>query len=603
MITPRDYQQNAHDAVIEWVKRSTEACVIEAPTGAGKSVIIAMLANTLTNISKGKHVLCLAPSAELVTQNRAKYLATGEPASIYSASAGQKCLKHPVVFATPGTFKSKARAVGGKFCAVVLDEAHRITPTVQAIIEDMRLSNPNLRVIGLSATPYRLGTGYIYQTDETGRAYGPDKALNPYFAARVFTISAKELLGRGFLTPPVIGKINAENYETLHLELNKRGQFDSGDVDRAFIGHGRKTALIVADVVAQARDRHGVMLFAATVQHAKEVLDSLPPSLSAIITGETPKSERDSIIERFKAQELKYLVNVDVLTTGFDADHVDVIALLRATESVSLLQQIIGRGLRIRHGKDDCLVLDYAQNIDRHCPDGDVFNPQIKTKVSTGESVAIDVKCPLCSTKLEFTARPNPDNYDIDDNGYFSLYGQQVETEHGPMPAHFGRRCYGLVSIGRGLMDQCSYRWTSKPCPECNEPNDIAARYCCECRAELVDPNDKLIADFKAAKKDPHRVQIDRLIGYEINDTVSQSGQEYKVVQFNTEYRSFPKRYMPWMRREWASFVKATQDGTITPETITYRKNEKTNFYDVLAFNMPADTPESISYDTQSLTI
>ena len=191
MIQPRDYQQNAHDAVIEWVKRSTEPCVVEAPTGAGKSVIIAMLASTLTNISKGKHVLCLAPRAELVVQNREKYLATGEPASVYSASAGQKCLKHPVVFATPGTFKGKARAIGGKFCAVVLDEAHGITPTVRQIIEDMRVSNPNLRIIGLSATPYRLGTGYIYQTDETGRAYGPDKALDPYFAARVFTISAR----------------------------------------------------------------------------------------------------------------------------------------------------------------------------------------------------------------------------------------------------------------------------------------------------------------------------------------------------------------------------------------------------------------------------
>src|SRR5690606_3178837 len=322
---------------------------------------------------------------------------------------------------------------------------------------------------------------------------------------------------------------------------------------------------------------------------------------SAIITGATPKAERDRIISEFKAQKIKYLVNVDVLTTGFDADHVDVIALLRATESVSLLQQIIGRGLRISHGKVDCLVLDYAQNIDRHCPDGDVFNPTIKTKSAGGESVAIDVKCPVCSTKIEFTARPNPDNYDIDEHGYFTLYGQQVETEHGPMPAHFGRRCYGLVPVGRGIMDQCSYRWTSKPCPECNEPNDIAARYCCECKAELVDPNDKLIADFKAAKKDPHRVQIDRLIGYEINDTVSQSGQEYKVVHCNTEYRSLPKRYMPWMRREWQSFMKATQDGTVTPETITYRKNEKTNFYDVLAFNMPADSLENFKHEKEQL--
>jgi DNA repair protein RadD len=590
----RDYQQAAHDAIVSWVRKSKEPCVVEAPTGSGKSHIIAAVAETLTTISQGKHVLCLAPSAELVTQNREKYLATGNPASIYSASAGQKCLKHPVVFATPGTFKGKARTIGGKFCAVVLDEAHRITPTVKGIIADMQSANPNLRVIGLSATPYRLGSGLIYQIDENGKAYGPDQAVNPYFAARVYRITARELLDRGFLTRPVIGHINTENYETLHLELNSRGQFDAKDVDRAFIGHGRKTAMIVADVVRQARDRTGVMFFAATVAHAHEVLESLPPSLSAIITGETKKDERAAIINQFKAQKIKYLVNVDVLTTGFDADHVDVIALLRATESVSLLQQIIGRGLRIRDGKDDCLVLDYAQNIERHCPDGDLFNPQIKTHIAKGDGSTIDVKCPACKTALSFSARPNDDGYDIDEYGYFSLYGQQIETDHGPMPAHYGRRCYGLIPIGRGEMEQCAYRWTSKPCPECNEPNDIAARYCVACKAELVDPNDKLIADFKAAKKDPERVQTDRLVSYSVKDTVTQSGRECKVVDFDTEYRNFRVWYMP-ERREWASFLNATNGGTTKPESITYRKEPGKIFYRVLAFGLPIDTPESIA--------
>ena len=102
------------------------------------------------------------------------------------------------------------------------------------------------------------------------------------------------------------------------------------------------------------------MLFAATVRHAEEVMASLPPDLSAMITGDTPKGERASIIARFKARRIKYLVNVAVLTTGFDAPHVDVIAILRKTESVGLLQQIIGRGLRLHDDKRDCLVLDYA---------------------------------------------------------------------------------------------------------------------------------------------------------------------------------------------------------------------------------------------------
>jgi len=103
------------------------------------------------------------------------------------------------------------------------------------------------------------------------------------------------------------------------------------------------------------------MFFAATVQHAEEVYASLPPEISAILTALTGKTKRKKIIASFKRQEIKYLVNVGVLTRGFDADHVDVIAILRATESVALLQQIIGRGLRIREGKEDCLILDYAE--------------------------------------------------------------------------------------------------------------------------------------------------------------------------------------------------------------------------------------------------
>src|SRR5690606_4901840 len=103
MLVPRFYQSDAHDAVIEHWKKSVLPVLIEAATGAGKSVIVALIARALYNLSGGKRVLCLAPSAELVTQNHEKYLALGEKASIYSASAGQKSLRHQVVFATEGT--------------------------------------------------------------------------------------------------------------------------------------------------------------------------------------------------------------------------------------------------------------------------------------------------------------------------------------------------------------------------------------------------------------------------------------------------------------------------------------------------------------------
>jgi DNA repair protein RadD len=163
-------------------------------------------------------------------------------------------------------------------------------------------------------------------------------------------VGARDLIEQGFLTEPVIGGTMAEGYDTHGLTPNAQGKFDAADVDRAYHGHGRKTAAIVADVVRQAQDRQGVMFFAATVRHAQEIMASLPPELSVMVTGETGKSERDSLIRRFKAKAIKYLVNVSVLTTGFDAPHVDLIAILRKTESVGLLQQIIGRGLRICPG-------------------------------------------------------------------------------------------------------------------------------------------------------------------------------------------------------------------------------------------------------------
>jgi DNA repair protein RadD len=385
-INLRDYQQESHDAIINWVRANLAPCLIEAATGAGKSFIIAKVADTLLKLS-GKGVLCIAPSAELVEQNREKYLLTGEPASIYSASLGRKDMRHPVVFGTPGTLKKRAHRIGDKFCAVVIDEAHGITPTVKHIIDEMKRVNPQLRVIGLTATPYRLNTGYIYQLDENDKLVAEYEAIDPYFAKLVHKIPAHLLIERGYLTPPVIGDTDS-HYDASHLKVNASGKFNAKEVDKAFVGRGRKTSKIVADIVARSRDKQGVMIFAATVQHAQEIMESLPPQISAIVTGGTKKGERKDIIKRFKRKEIKYIVNVSVLTTGFDAPHVDVVALMRATESVGLLQQIIGRGLRLHEDKEYCLILDYAENIERHCPDGDLFNPNI-VAYKKGEAVPL----------------------------------------------------------------------------------------------------------------------------------------------------------------------------------------------------------------------
>jgi DNA repair protein RadD len=585
----RPYQSQAHDAAIDWIKKCTSPCVLELPTGSGKSLIVAAIANTLHKVSGGKHILCLVPSKELLEQNAEKYRDTGNQCSLFSASVGETCLKHPVVFGTPVSVKNKIHRFGAKFCAVVLDEAHRITPTVKSIIESLVQHNPNLRVIGLSATPYRLGDGYIYRMDEHGNAHGEDKAKKPYFNARVFTVYARDLIQQGYLTQPIIGGINSGHYDTLDMELNSMGKFASVDIDRAFHGQGRLTSSIVGDIVSQAVNRQGVMIFAATVQHAHEVLESLPPGLSCIVTGKTPKKEREQILQKFKSRQLKYLVNVSVLTTGFDAPHVDLIAILRATESVSLLQQIIGRGLRIDDNKDDCLILDYAENIDRHCPDGDIFNPEIEASTDYVAGEAIKAQCPECKAHNEFAPVINEAKHEVDVNGYFiDLEGIRLETEFGEMSAHHGRRCYGEVfnkTISK--LVRCSYRWTFKPCVHCEAENDIAARYCCECKGELINPNDRLVADFQMKKKDPTQIQTDKVVAMRATPTLSKAGNECLRVDFVTEYRSFPVWFSSKMQPFLDRFNRITSDGTITPNTITYRK--KGDFYAIYGYNEVAD--------------
>lgn len=591
----RPYQEEAVAASLDWMRTSVSPFIVEAATGAGKSLLVSAVAHAIHDMTK-KRVLCLAPSAELVTQNREKYLSLGEKASMFSASAGGKELRHPVVFGSPLTVKNNISRFLNGYSLVIIDEAHGITPTVKSIIEAMKGGNPLLRVMGLSATPYRLGDGWIFRMNPDGTVNGDDVAKDPYFTKCVYRIGARSLIEDGYLTPPVIGTTGAESYDTSGLSLNSRGQFDAGDIDRAYHGHGRLTSSIVGDVVSKAMDRKGVMFFSATVQHANEIVASLPPQLTAIITGETKKSERDRIIKAFKEQRIKYLVNVSVLTTGFDAPHVDLIAILRRTESVGLLQQIIGRGLRLSPGKTDCVILDYAGNIETHCPDGDLFAPVIKSYIGGGPSSGMSCTCPECGFENKFTARPDYLEMPHDEAGYVvDLDGTQVMGEYGPIPAHFGRRCFGMVrSLPRGEYERCNYRWTFKRCPNCDAENDIAARYCCQCKSEIIDPNEKLAMEFAAMKRDPTRLQTDAVISMECKPGISAKGNETLRVEFVTPYRQFTIWLRPQAedyrgRAEWDVFVAATNDRTIIPNTVTYRKDAQSGFYKVIAYNREAD--------------
>lgn len=234
----------------------------------------------------------------------------------------------------------------------------------------------------------------------------------------------------------------------------------------------------------------------------------------------------------------------------------------------------------IEPDKTNAMILDYAQNIDRHCPDGDIFAPDIRAYGEKKESADIEAHCPLCATVNVFSARKNDEGFQVDEHGYFiDLAGMRIQTEFGFMPAHYGRRCLGGEP-------QCTYRWTHKKCPVCNAENDIAARYCCECKAELVDPGEKLKADFISHKKDPTQIQIDEIVSYQTYETLSRSGNEVLRADIVTPYRSFSVWAMkaPKTARQQKD-LRLLTDLDEPPFSVTYKKDAETQFYRILGFN------------------
>ena len=602
-LTPRPYQQEAHDAVIAWWKLSKESCVVAAATGSGKSLIISMIAKTLFDLSGGKRILCLAPSSELVKQNAEKYESFGNECSIYSASIS-KSLRHQVVFASEGTFKKIAKKMGAEFAGVIIDECHRTTATVKQIISDMRETSPNLRVCGLSASPYRLNDGYVYQYGMDKTPIPHEQTRNPFYHSLVYEITAPELIEMGFLTRPHADTNHAASYDMEGVNYS-----DKKESDKAVEGKGRLTAGIVADIVNHSYNRKGVMIFAATVKHAQEIMESLPSDNSRMIGGDInmAKAERNAIVGDFKAMRYKYLVNVATMTTGVDFTHVDLIAILRATQSASLFQQIIGRALRLHTGKNEALILDYGQNIEHFKLEDDLFSPEIQARHNK-KGEPMQVVCPMCDITNNFSARPNPEESAIDSEGYFcDLEGNRIEFEGQEFPAHFGRSCQGYEMVS-GNAERCAHKWAFKECLECNHENDIAARFCKLCKVEIIDPNDKLVLDYHRMKADKYAVSTDTVKSLLVQKHMSKANNETLKATFTTEYATFdlwfqPESTVPKFRAKYDQFSLAFYgkvapsvdvflehlDKGRTPQTITYHRIKGKKFYEVFAYNQPID--------------
>ena len=462
MYTLRPYQADSVKAVLHYFRQHSTPAVIVLPTGAGKSLVIADLAR----LAKGR-VLVLAHVKELVEQNHAKYEGYGQQGGIFSAGLGRKETEQQVVFASVQSVVRNLDEFKNQFSLLVIDECHRVPDdqgsSYQKVISHLRELNPGIKVLGLTATPYRLGMGWIYQYHTRGQVRSEDAR---FFRDCIFELPIRYLLDEGFLTPAKILDTPVLSYDFSQLTPSHTGRYKESELDMVIDQAKRATPQIIDQVVEMAEKRQGVMVFAATVRHAQEIHQRLPAGQAELVIGDTPTLERDAIIQRFKNRETKYLVNVSVLTTGFDAPHVDLIAILRPTESISLYQQIVGRGLRLSEGKTDCLVLDYAGN------SYDLYQPEVGDPKPDSDSEIITIPCPACGFNNNFWGK-------LDSNGF--------------LLEHFGRKCQGFFTDDEtGEREHCNYRFRAKYCGECGADNDIAARICHECDATLVDPDKKL---------------------------------------------------------------------------------------------------------------
>ena len=465
--TLRPYQQEAVDATLNHFRKSDESAVIVLPTGAGKSLVIAELARLAR-----RKILVLTHVKELVEQNHAKYQSYGLSGGIFAAGLKRKENHHQVTFASVQSVAANLDQFRDEYSLVIIDECHRLsgkeTSQYQRIIELLRQQNDTLKVLGLTATPYRLAMGWIYRYHYRGFVRGSDDEQDKPFRHCIYELPLSYMINRGYLTRPELVNAAVAQYDFSALTQDRFGEYAEKDVNQLLSKHQRVTRAIIEQVMEMAAERQGVMIFAATVQHAQEIAGYLPEQETALVTGATDLRDRDQLIQRFKQRQLKYLVNVSVLTTGFDAPHVDLIAILRPTQSVSLYQQIVGRGLRLDEGKRDCLVIDYAGN---HV---NLHHPEVGEPKPSPDSEPVQVFCPGC--------------------GFANIFWGKTDSD-GRVVEHYGRRCQGLlesIEDDAGRPQQCDYRFRFKECPHCGGENDIAARNCGHCHQAIIDPDDQL---------------------------------------------------------------------------------------------------------------
>ncbi len=398
----RWYQREAVDSLFDYFKAHNGVAeanpLVCMPTGTGKSHVISDFTREAMQTYPQTRVMMATHVKELIKQNACKLQEAWPlaPLGIYSAGLKSREFMQPIIF---GGVQSMVKKVDifGRRDLLVIDEAHLLSPNddtnYQKLIVGLRKLNPYLKVIGLTATRWRLGLGCL----TNGNIFSD-------IAYDVCTIDGfNRLIAEGYLAP-LIPKRTKTELDVSNVGM-ANGEYRAGDLQKA-VDKYETTWNALHELVETGHSRRSWLIFASGIEHAEHICEMLNTAFgipACVIHSKKTDAENDASLAAWKAGKFRAAVNMNGLTTGVDHPAIDLIGMLRPTMSSGLWVQMLGRGTRPFPNKDNCLVLDFAGNTRRLGPINDPVIPRPKGNGPPGDA---PVKtCPVCGTYNHTTAK------------------------------------------------------------------------------------------------------------------------------------------------------------------------------------------------------
>lgn len=454
----RPYQEEAVESIFDYYREGgTGNPLVVLPTGSGKSLVQASFIRRVLERWPSQRFVLLTHVKELVEQNGAELVRAWPDSQwrigYYNAAMRRRDIGCQITLASIQSVYRRALEFG-HVDLILIDEAHLVPPKGEGMyrqfLSELRAVCPAVKVVGLTATPYRLGTGMLHQGE------------GAIFTDICYSADVKGLIRDGYLAP-LTTRLAKDRADLSGVRV-RGGEYVAGELE-AVMSADDVVRGAVSETVQLASGRRKWLVFCAGVDHAIKVRDEFRRHgvTAETITGNTDRAEREDLVERFKRGEFRALTNVNVLTTGFNVPDIDCLVMLRPTKSTSLYVQILGRGMRNAPGKDDCLVLDFCGNILEHGP-----IDQITIKRSQGGKDEVGLApqkvCDACDEFVPISARLCP------------FCGHEFETDD--LPKHDSRAQLGVNVLTPDepewrLVEDVVYRRHTKP----GKPDSLRVDY------------------------------------------------------------------------------------------------------------------------------